>query len=151
MPDKSNLRHPPAGDPHKVWLDTTFAADVAAISPVVERVMAIAREMKFPEGKEGEIGLALQEALANAVKHGCKNDSNLKVQCTVTAAPSGGMLIVVRDSGSGFDPANIPSPKEGENIFFDHGRGIFMINQLMDEVHYERGGTELHMRKSNKP
>ncbi len=151
LPDESKLQQPAVGEPYKVAFTTRFPAEVEAIAPVVERVMEIARQLKFPDEKEAEIGLALQEALANAVKHGCKNDPNLTVQCTVATEPSGGMVIVVRDSGPGFDPGKVPNPKEEENIFSDHGRGIFMINQLMDEVRFERGGTELHMRKSNKP
>jgi len=35
----------------------------------------------------------------------------------------------------------------GENIFSDHGRGIYLINQLMDEVTFDKGGTEIRMRK----
>ena len=58
-----------------------------------------------------------------------------------------GMLIIVRDPGSGFDPGDIPSPIKGENVFSDHGRGIFLINQLMDDVEYRSGGTEIWMRK----
>jgi serine/threonine-protein kinase RsbW len=58
------------------------------------------------------------------------------------------MLIVVRDPGPGFDPAGIPNPIVGENIYSNHGRGIYLINQLMDEVRFERGGSEIHMRKT---
>jgi serine/threonine-protein kinase RsbW len=57
-----------------------------------------------------------------------------------------GMLIIVRDPGPGFDPASIPSPVLGQNLFSTGGRGIYLINQLMDEVHYDKGGTEIHMR-----
>jgi anti-sigma regulatory factor (Ser/Thr protein kinase) len=35
----------------------------------------------------------------------------------------------------------------GENIYSNHGRGIFLINQLMDEVQFKNNGTEIHMRK----
>jgi len=44
----------------------------------------------------------------------------------------------------------VPSPIVGENIYADGGRGIFLINQLMDEVHYENGGTEIWMIKGLK-
>ena len=60
---------------------------------------------------------------------------------------SKGMLIVVRDPGPGFDPAAIPSPTLGHNIYRHHGRGIYLINQLMDEVSFEKGGTEIRMSK----
>ncbi len=58
------------------------------------------------------------------------------------------MLIVVRDPGPGFDPAKLPTQMNGEEIFSTHGRGIYLINQLMDEVKVLRGGTEIHMRKA---
>jgi serine/threonine-protein kinase RsbW len=64
----------------------------------------------------------------------------------VACDESRGLLIVIRDPGAGFDPAAIPSPVVGQNLFSTHGRGIFLINQLMDEVHFEKGGTEIHMK-----
>ncbi len=128
-------------------LELTIAADVKAISPVVDGVMRIVGQMKCAEGKEFEVETALREALANAMIHGCKNDPTKKIQCCVECDESRGMLIVVRDPGRGFDPNSLPSPTLGENVFSEHGRGIYLINQLMDEVRYEQGGTELHMRK----
>jgi len=122
-------------------------ADVNAISPVVSGVTQIIKEMKCGAGKEHEIQLALQEALANAVIHGCGGDRSKEVEFCVACDESRGLLIVVRDPGPGFDPASIPDPTVGMNIFSDHGRGIFLVNQLMDEVRFERGGTEIHMRK----
>ena len=130
-----------------VRLDIIVAADVNAISPIVQGVMEIIREMKCTAGKEYEIDLALREALANAIIHGCKGDLAKKVECCVACDESRGMLIVVRDPGPGFDPAALPNPVVGQNIFSEHGRGIYLITQFMDEVRFERGGTEIHMRK----
>jgi serine/threonine-protein kinase RsbW len=128
-------------------LDTVVNGHPGAVSPVVEGVMNIVRGMRCAEGKEMEVELALREALANAVVHGCKGDPEKKIECCVACDESRGLLIVIRDPGEGFDPASIPSPILGENIFESHGRGIFLINELMDEVRYERGGTEIHMIK----
>ncbi len=132
-----------------VRLHFTIRADVKAISPVVGGVMKIVSEMECAEGKDFEIETALRESLANAIKHGCQNDASRMVECCVVCDESHGMLIVVRDPGPGFDPASLPSPIHGQNIFAEHGRGIYLINQLMDEVEvkFERGGTEIHMRK----
>jgi len=129
-------------------LDVLVAADISAIGPLVERVMEIARDMKCAEGKEFEIEMALREALANAIVHGAKHDAAKNVQLCVACDESRGMLIVVRDPGAGFDPQSVPSPVMGQNLFSEHGRGIFLINQLMDEVRFERGGTEIHMKKA---
>jgi serine/threonine-protein kinase RsbW len=130
-----------------IRIEVTLNADPTAISPVVEGIMEIARRMECAAGKEFEIETALREALANAIVHGCKNDPNQKVQCCVGCDDERGMLIVVRDPGNGFDPFNIPDPCTGENVFSNHGRGIYLINQLMDEVKFEKNGAEIHMRK----
>ena len=131
-----------------VKVDLILPADVNAISPVVGQVMTVIREMGCAGGKEFEIELSLREALANAIEHGSGNDPSKQVQCCVACDHARGMLIVVRDPGPGFDPASIPSPIVGQNLFSTGGRGIYLINQLMDEVRFERGGTEIHMRKN---
>lgn len=128
-------------------MQQTLPCDVEAISPVVDHVMEIVVDMKCAAGKELEVETALREALANAIIHGCKNNPEMDVQVCVACDEARGMLIVVRHPGEGFDPASVPSPILGQNIYSAHGRGIFLINTLMDEVRYERGGTEIIMRK----
>ena len=126
---------------------TAIQADVNAISPVVEHVMATAAGMGCIKGKEMEVETALREALANAIVHGCRMDNCKTVELCVACDEQRGMLIVVRDPGKGFDPAQLPNPTIGQSIFRSHGRGIYLINQLMDAVRFERGGTEIHMLK----
>jgi len=124
-----------------------IAGRLEAISPAVEQLMLEVRGMECSKGKEFEIETALREALANAVRHGCGNDAAKEVEACVACDESRGMLIVVRDPGPGFDPAAIPSPIVGQNVFRAHGRGIYLINELMDEVSFENGGTEIRMLK----
>jgi serine/threonine-protein kinase RsbW len=89
--------------------------------------MKIVEEMKCAQGEEEAIELALTEALANAVIHGAQSDPSQIVECDVACDEARGMLIVVRDPGSGFDPASIPNPCVGENICKHRGRGIFLM------------------------
>ncbi len=128
-------------------LSVTLAADRDAVDPVVRSVMEVVREMKCAPGREDNIELALTEALANAVVHGAKNDPSKIIECDVACDQNHGMLIVVRDPGTGFDPSQIADPCQGENIYSNHGRGIYLINQLMDEVQFHKNGTEIHMLK----
>jgi len=128
-------------------INMVVAAEVNSINPVVDDVMEIAGKLECAKGKEMEIETALREALANAIIHGCQNDASRRVQCCVACDESRGMLIVVRDPGEGFDPSQVPSPVIGENVFSSHGRGIFLINQLMDHVEFAHGGTEIRMKK----
>ncbi len=128
-------------------LDRTVPGQIQAIGPVVDEIMKFVSEMGCAEGNEFEIELVIREALANAVTHGCCEDPEKSVQISVSCDDARGMIIVVRDPGPGFDPKEIPSPLVGEQLYSSHGRGIYLINQLMDEVHFEEGGTELWMRK----
>lgn len=125
----------------------TLAADRRSVDPVVAQVMESVRKMKNVDGKEDAIELALQEALANAVVHGAKEDPSKVVECLVAFDEQRGILIIVRDPGPGFDPQAIPACTVGENLYSNHGRGIFLINQLMDEVEFHKNGTEIHMVK----
>jgi serine/threonine-protein kinase RsbW len=126
---------------------TRVAGRLDALSPAVERVMGEVRAMECAAGKEFEIETALREALSNAIRHGCGNDGTKTVEVCVACDEAKGMLIVVRDPGPGFDPAAIPSPTLGVNLYRHHGRGIYLINQLMDEVSFDKGGTEIRMLK----
>lgn len=132
----------------------TIPADVKAIDPVVEGVMEVARQMKSAEGREFETEIAIREALANAIIHGCKNDPSKKVQCSVACDEHGELLIVVRDPGGTLDPAQVPDPTQGANLYADHGRGVHLINHLMDnvEVVVEKAAkTEVRMTARPRP
>jgi serine/threonine-protein kinase RsbW len=138
-------------DDLRVLIEVTIPGQPTAISPVVGQIMSHVSTSCGPESEHDKIELALREALANAVRHGCKNDPNKNVHCTIACDSQGDMLIVVRDGGEGFEPSEVPSPLVGENLYSHHGRGIFLINQLMDEVRFERGGREIHMVKRVRP
>jgi serine/threonine-protein kinase RsbW len=147
MTKKSSSIHEKNDAPSSTHFEVMLAAEVGTISPVVAWVMHLVSEMEYTAGKEFEIEMALREALANAVLHGCNADPSKRIECSVTCEEHRGILIVVSDPGKGFDPAKVPSPTNEQNIFSDHGRGIYLINTLMDEVRYERNGAEIHMRK----
>ncbi len=96
--------------------------------------------------EELDILVALQEALANAVLHGSRNDPAKTIHCRVEIDPSA-FLITVRDPGPGFDvEAATPATEFGMNTT-THGRGICMMRSLMDEVAYRNGGSEVQLRK----
>jgi len=132
-------------------LNVKLAADQKAVDHVVHGIMEVVRKIECAPGTEDAVELALTEALANAIVHGAKSDPSKSVECDVACDQHGDLLIVVRDPGKGFDPGNIPNPVIGENIYSSHGRGIFLINQLMDDVKFQKNGTEIRMIKRLKP
>ena len=137
-------------DSIKLKLKVEFPADVKHLSGVVDGIMRVVVAMQCACGEEHEVDLVLREALANAITHGAGNDPNKRVACCVGCEDERGMIIVVSDPGEGFDLTKVADPLHGDNLYSSHGRGIFLINRLMDEVEYKRGGCEIHMRKFPK-
>ena len=128
-------------------LNITIPADPAAMTTVGDGVTELLTSKGWPEEEVMKVELALQEGLANAIRHGCKNDPTKKVQCSVTFDVTGEIVIVIRDPGPGFDVSAVPNPLEGTNVLKASGRGVFLINQLMDTVEFSDGGRRVLMSK----
>lgn len=119
---------------------------------LVERVLS---EMCHSEEVAEEtcywVGMAVREALANAIKHGNKLNPDKRVFVEVRLEPHQVLEVVVEDEGDGFNPEAVADPTEPSNILRSSGRGVFYMRQFMDEVHFspaERGGTRLRLCKN---
>ena len=99
------------------------------------------------------VGVAVREAVINAIKHGNGEDERKRVHVEFTMLNGDtppGIAIRVRDEGPGFDPESIPDPLAPENVLKSSGRGIFLIRNFMDELQLRRapeGGMEMFMVK----
>jgi serine/threonine-protein kinase RsbW len=99
------------------------------------------------------VGVAVRESVINAIKHGNGEDERKRVHVEFTSLNGDtppGLIIRVRDEGTGFDPQSIPDPLAPENVLKSSGRGIFLIRSFMDELEVKRapeGGMELVMVK----
>ena len=111
-----------------------------------DSVMEFVRQYCSGEPEEIDILLALHEALANAVLHGCQNDASKTIHCRVEVDPSA-LTIVISDPGPGFDPQAATQSTEAGTNTTQSGRGICMMRSLMDEVSYRNGGSEVRLRK----
>jgi serine/threonine-protein kinase RsbW len=118
------------------------------IAPTVDRIVRKIRKARCIPGKEADVQGALFEALANAVVHGNHEDVKKPVRIRVRYEPKKCLSIIVSDEGSGFDPGDVADPTRPENVEREHGRGILLMKAFMDEVHYEKNGTEVHLVKN---
>jgi serine/threonine-protein kinase RsbW len=130
-----------------VELRQSLSSGVAAITPFVDRLMRFIQNFRNPDGSEVEIEMALREALANAVIHGNGENCHKRVYVECRCYMDGEVSIRVRDEGQGFDSNTLPDPTTLENRLFTHGRGIYLMKTLMDEVSFEESGSVVHMRK----
>ncbi len=123
------------------------------------------------EAESLQVGMALDEALVNALYHGnLEVSSKLKdeddrayynlaeerakqspyrerrihVQADISPEEA---CIVMRDQGPGFDPESLPDPTDPENLLRVHGRGILLMRTFMDSVEFNDQGNEVTMVK----
>lgn len=142
----------PQSDSHlddglSIQMELSLPSEVAAISPFVDKLMLLIKKWRCAPGNETDIEIALREALTNATIHGNHEDprKQIYVSCRCTAEEE--VSIVVKDEGHGFDNNVVPDPTVAGAIELSHGRGIYLMMALMDEVRFEHGGTVVHMRK----
>ena len=132
-----------------IELRQSLASKVAVISPFVEQLMRFILKFRSADGTETDIEMALHEALVNAVIHGNGENSCKSIYVECRCYMDGEVSITVRDEGRGFDSSTVPDPTLLENLLFTHGRGIYLMKTLMDEVFFEEGCGVVMMRKKS--
>jgi anti-sigma regulatory factor (Ser/Thr protein kinase) len=128
-------------------MNIVIPADAEDMKKVSSGVVELLNNKRWTKEEIGDVQLALEEALINAIRHGCKNDRSKHVQCCVTFDETGELVVVIKDPGPGFDPKAVPDPLQGDGLLRGSGRGVFLINQLMDTVEYADQGRKVLMRK----
>lgn len=94
-----------------------------------------------------QLNLVLTEAISNAMRHGAPPGTHHEVR-VIILADGPDLWVRVYDQGPGFDLDALPLPTF--DSLAEHGRGLFLIREMMDSVRYNRTseGNVLEMRKS---
>lgn len=122
----------------------SFGSNLEKISSVEKFIDSVCTEYNISEEVYGNILIATIEAVKNAVVYGNKNDTAKPVTVTAYIADDE-LVVVVKDSGEGFDYENLPDPTLPENIEKDSGRGVFLIKNLADKVEFLDNGSRIKM------
>jgi serine/threonine-protein kinase RsbW len=130
-----------------VELRQSLPSQVEVISPFVDQLMRFIKRFPNGDGSELDIEIMIREALANAIIHGNHENPEKCLYVTSRCSQDGQVLITIRDQGQGFGNGALSDPATPENILSRNGRGIYLMRALMDEVHFEEGGTVVKMRK----
>jgi anti-sigma regulatory factor (Ser/Thr protein kinase) len=142
------------------------------VLPLVQHVQDVMGTMGIGDDAEiTQVGVALSEALSNAIEHGnleveaelrnedltahgelmrerrrCSPWCDRRVHVEARLTPEEARF-VIRDEGPGFDPGELPDPRDPENLDRSHGRGVLLIRSFMDEVSWNEEGNEVTMVK----
>jgi len=146
--------------------------DSALFHPLISFLQEAVGEMGLCDSNERtRLGVALEEALANAMYHGNLEvsshlreeqdaeyhalvdqrrrqapyrDRRIFVEAVLARRQA---VFVVRDEGPGFDPSRLPDPTDPANLEKASGRGILLMRSFMDEVVYNELGNTVTMTK----
>jgi len=133
-----------AGAPEHL-LDSTLES----VDGAEEAALEAARLAGFDEDDQVRIGMAVREAMVNAVVHGNRYSAHKKVRLSL-AVESSRFIARIADDGEGFDYEHVPDPLAQENLLHSSGRGIFLMRSFVDELQVRRrapAGTEVILIK----
>ena len=119
------------------------------LASVRSMVVALSERIGFGEVESGHVALAVDEALANIIRHGYEQRENetIEMNVWVLTSPKPGIRIIIEDEAPQIDP-ELMKGRDLDNIR-PGGLGVHIINEIMETVEYSHrdgGGMKLSMR-----
>jgi anti-sigma regulatory factor (Ser/Thr protein kinase) len=102
--------------------------------------------VQFDEGDRHWLRLCLDEALVNALIHGNEGDPAVPVAVLV-GARAGRWVVRIDDQGGGFVADQVPDLEDPANLLLEHGRGIRLMQEWLDELRFHRNGATVWMAR----
>lgn len=122
-----------------------LASNPGNIAEVENFVQKLVSRYKISPDKQCNILISLTEAVTNAIIHGNHRDESKEVQVRLNKVKNN-LSFRVSDQGTGFDYKSIPDPTAPENITKCGGRGVFLMQQLSDDIRFFDDGRTVEMQ-----
>lgn len=122
----------------------TIISESGNLRLVESLIDEISVELGIGSDDYGKILIATIEAVNNAIIHGNKADRTKTVDVMFEHNDKK-LFVKVSDQGNGFNPATVPDPTSPENIENLHGRGVFLMKKLCDNICFSEKGNEVIM------
>ncbi|MFT3741048.1 MAG: ATP-binding protein [Breznakibacter sp.] len=122
----------------------TFKSEIKNINLVEKLIDEISAAYSISSDIYGKILLAVVEGVNNAIVHGNKLNKEKEVSVDYTIE-SDIIEFIISDEGKGFDFDHVPDPTTPENVEKSHGRGIFLMNHLADEIEFLENGCKVKL------
>lgn len=125
-------------------------SDTAELAPVRRQIESFCHSVGFDDRAIGEIGLCVNEAMANIIRHAYSNEPGHPIEITATVA-DGTFVVSLRDWGTGGKPASMPQVKA--DPMKPGGLGLICLGRLMDKVAFtpQNPGMLLEMFRKHVP
>ncbi len=132
----------------RATLSLAIPSDEALIPGLSHTVGLLLREFGYAtDDWMSTMPLVIDEVLTNAIRHGNRGcrDKQVRIEVAVDARE---FRLAVTDEGEGFSRAGVADPRSSDRLWRPGGRGLFLIEQLMDEVEYlDKGRTVSLVRR----
>lgn len=127
----------------------TISSDIHEGRALQERILALLERWNYSPREIFAVRLGVEEALANAIKHGNRSDpaKSVHIQCNINRR---GIRIAIEDEGEGFRPEEIPDPTAEENLTRPCGRGIMLMRSFLSHVEYNEAGNRIVLEKQRE-
>ena len=120
----------------------SIPSDFGSINRVESLIDSTCSKLSIKEDYYGNVLIAVTEAVNNAILHGNNQDASLVVDVAVGDKETD-FCFSIQDQGKGFNFDNLPDPTAPENIEKEHGRGIFLMRSLAEEVEFQDNGRNV--------
>lgn len=122
-----------------------IGSDIENLRVIESRVDEIMNKIGIEKDKYGHILVATMEAVNNAIVHG--NNMDVKKNVNVCLEYDNlDFTVKVKDQGIGFNHESVPDPTSPDNIENIHGRGVFLMKRLSDDIGFNDTGNEVIMK-----
>ncbi len=127
----------------KYKLELNLASGEETINQIESKLDEMRKLITLTDEKFFNLMIAITEGINNAIYHGNKYNYSKKILFRIEASDNE-IEVFIQDEGKGFNPEEVPDPREPENIIKNSGRGIFIIKALMNDVKFDfSDGTKL--------
>jgi len=114
------------------------------INKIEKLIDEVSEEARINSEVYGKMLIATVEAVNNAIVHGNKEDESKSVKVDFVVEEDS-VSIFIEDDGPGFNFYNVPDPTTPENIENIHGRGVYLMKHLADDVIFHGNGNKVEI------
>src|SRR6185369_9193667 len=114
-------------------IELRVMSDPANLADVRKQIETLAQASGFDDRAVGEVGLCVNEAMANIIRHAYSGRHDQPIEVTARADEKQ-LTITLRDWGNGVDPSKLPC--RAYDPLEPGGVGLICLGQWMDDVAY---------------
>ncbi len=122
----------------------TLPSSTRSVYKLEEFICFVAKKYQINQEMYPDMLISLTEAVNNAIIHGNKSDENKLVRILMIKKVKT-LTFKVSDEGDGFDPDQVPDPTQEDRLSCCGGRGVFLMKQLADDLHYHDNGRTVEI------